>query len=155
MVSIDWVFFTFQLWFLFYFFHFQYLGKWYEMKWYSEVYFDESELFQDYTHEYIRKKGGNLTVLHTGRSVYAQHQFRCKETLEKKKAIYIIIYIYKWLISYSYYIKQFRMGVVKSAGWSFLDNLNLFQTESYIYREIGKHSNFHLKIVHDHLSDRI
>lgn len=55
------------------------------MKWYSEVYFDESELFQDYTHEYIRKKGGNLTVLHTGRSVYAQHQFRCKETLDKKK----------------------------------------------------------------------
>eukprot|EP00105_Crassostrea_gigas_P034490 XP_019918638.1 PREDICTED: purpurin-like isoform X1 [Crassostrea gigas] len=45
----------------------KYLGKWYEMKWYSEVYFDESELFQDYTHEYIRKKGGNLTVLHTGR----------------------------------------------------------------------------------------
>lgn len=44
----------------------------------------------------------------------------------EKKAIYIIIYIYKWLISYSYYIKQFRMGVVKSAGWSFLDNLNLF-----------------------------
>lgn len=45
----------------------KYLGKWYEMKWYSEVYFDESELFQDYTHEYIGKKGGNLTVRHTGR----------------------------------------------------------------------------------------
>lgn len=49
-----------------------------------------------------------------------------KRRWTKKKAIYIIIYIYKWLISYSYYIKQFRMGVVKSAGWSFLDNLNLF-----------------------------
>lgn len=45
----------------------KYLGKWYDMKWYSEVYFDESELFQDYTHEYIRGEGGNLTVLHTGR----------------------------------------------------------------------------------------
>lgn len=57
------------------------------MKWYSEVYFDDSELFQDYTHEYIRKKGGNLTVLHTGRSVYAQHQFRenVKRRWKKRK----------------------------------------------------------------------
>lgn len=51
------------------------------------MYFDESELFQDYTHEYIRKKGGNLTVLHTGRSVYAQHQFRenVKRRWKKRK----------------------------------------------------------------------
>lgn len=64
------------------------------MKWYSEVYFDESELFQDYTHEYIRKNGGNLTVRHTGRSVYAQHQFRCKETLGKKESnLYYNLYL--------------------------------------------------------------
>lgn len=62
MVLIDWGFFIFQLWFLFYFFDFQYLGKWYEMKWYLEVYFDEFELFQDYIYEYIRKNGGNLIV---------------------------------------------------------------------------------------------
>lgn len=57
------------------------------------MYFDDSELFQDYTHEYIRKNGGNLTVLHTGRSVYAQHQFRCKETLEKKSNLYYNLYL--------------------------------------------------------------
>lgn len=62
MVLIDWGFFIFQLWFLFYFFYFQYLGKWYEMKWYLEVYFDDFELFQDYIYEYIRKKGGNFIV---------------------------------------------------------------------------------------------
>lgn len=57
------------------------------MKWYSEVYFDESELFQDYTHEYIRGEGGNLTVLHTGRQVYAQNQCRknVKKHLTKRK----------------------------------------------------------------------
>lgn len=57
------------------------------MKWYSEVYFDESELFQDYTHEYIRGEGGNLTVLHTGRQVYAQSQCRnnVKKHLTKRK----------------------------------------------------------------------
>nr|XP_019918638.2 purpurin-like [Crassostrea gigas] len=60
----------------------KYLGKWYEMKWYSEVYFDDSELFQDYTHEYIRKKGGNLTVLHTGRDpIYLVDCFKRQSTL--------------------------------------------------------------------------
>ncbi|XP_052697425.1 apolipoprotein D-like [Crassostrea angulata] len=45
----------------------RYLGRWYELKWFSDRYEAPGEMYQDYTQFYSKRPDGNITITSHGR----------------------------------------------------------------------------------------
>nr|XP_022294021.1 retinol-binding protein 4-like [Crassostrea virginica] len=51
----------------------RYLGRWYEIKWFSDYYVPTDVLFQDYTNVFTLQSDGNISISTTGRDPTAGH----------------------------------------------------------------------------------